>query len=51
MVGKDGFNDFAFFIAPFIFFILTALSMGLGDFLSSKAEIEYARQERKREAW
>ncbi len=27
------------------------LSMGMGDFLSSQAEIDYTASERKREAW
>lgn len=31
--------------------IADAISMGLGDFLSSKAENDFIMHERKREAW
>jgi VIT1/CCC1 family predicted Fe2+/Mn2+ transporter len=31
--------------------VADGISMGVGDFLSSKAEIDYVRSERKREAW
>ena len=31
--------------------VADGISMGYGDFLSSKAELEYAKTERERELW
>lgn len=46
-----GFSVDVILLMGFANLIADGISMGFGDFLSSQAELEYARNERKREAW
>ena len=46
-----GLNREAILIIGFSSLLADAVSMGVGEFLSSKAEVDYAKVERERESW
>jgi VIT1/CCC1 family predicted Fe2+/Mn2+ transporter len=50
-VAGAGLNVGVILVLGFSNLIADGISMGIGDFLSSKADIDYRKQERKRELW